>query len=67
MTPRSGKRLSVDEMEDFKSMLPDLIHELTYNGHHKAMPDVNQHLAKVRVIHISHVSVEEDLITLLFL
>lgn len=41
-----GKSLSVDEMSAFKHLLPDLIHELTYNGHHKDMPNVNQHLAK---------------------
>ncbi len=47
MTPRTGKQLSVDELEQFKNLLPDLMTELTYSGHHTGMPDVNQHLAKV--------------------
>ena len=45
-TPKR-KSLSVDEIAAFKAMLPDLIHELTYNGVHKNMPTVNKYLAEV--------------------
>ena len=34
------------KIEDFKSVLPDLIQDLTFKGSHQDMPEVNKHLAK---------------------
>ena len=42
-----AKKLTHEEIGNFKALLPSLIHELTFNGIHKKMPNVNEHLAKV--------------------
>jgi hypothetical protein len=44
---QSVKNLSQDELMNFKAILPDLVYELTYEGAHKELPDINEHLAKV--------------------
>ena len=41
------KSLKGEEIEAFKSMLPTLINELTFEGRYKDMPNVNEHLSKV--------------------
>lgn len=41
-----GHFITKSELRDFKAILPDLIRELTFEGDHKELPDVNQHLAK---------------------
>jgi len=40
------KELSSDDVVSFKAMLPELINELTYDGIHKDMPNVNPYLAQ---------------------
>jgi len=40
------KSLSQIEISTFKNLLPELVEDLTYNGHHKSMLQVNEHLAK---------------------
>lgn len=40
------KSLKGEEIEAFKSMLPTLINELTFEGRYKDMPNVNEHLSK---------------------
>ena len=42
-----AKKLTHEEIGNFKALLPSLIHELTFDGIHKKMPNVNEHLAKV--------------------
>ena len=44
------KSLSQIEISTFKNLLPELVEDLTYNGHHKSMLKVNEHLAEVRNI-----------------
>ena len=41
------KELSSDDVRSFKALLPELINELTYDGIHKDMPNVNPYLAQV--------------------
>ena len=43
----TAKKLTQEEIGNFKALLPSLIHELTFDGIHKKMPNVNEHLAKV--------------------
>ena len=43
------KSLKGEEIEAFKSMLPMLIKELTFEGRYKNMPNVNEHLSKVNI------------------
>ena len=41
------KTLTKNEITSFKNLLPELVKDLTCNGHHKSMPQVNEHLSKV--------------------
>ena len=34
------------KIEDFKNLLPTLIQDLTFNGNHRNLPEINQHIAK---------------------
>ena len=43
------KTLTKNEITSFKNLLPELIKDLTCNGHHKSMPQVNEHLSKVYI------------------
>ena len=43
------KTLTKNEITSFKNLLPELVKGLTCNGHHKSMPQVNEHLSKVYV------------------
>ena len=43
------KTLTKNEITSFKNLLPELVKDLTCNGHHKSMPQVNEHLSKVYV------------------
>lgn len=40
------KTLTKNEITSFKNLLPQLVKDLTCNGHHKNMPQVNEHLSK---------------------
>jgi len=40
------KTLDKDEISAFKNLLPQLVKDLTSNGHHKSMPQVNEHLSE---------------------
>ena len=46
-TSNYKKELSSDDIRSFKAVLPELINELTYDGIHKDMPNVNPYLAQV--------------------
>ena len=48
--------LSGGEMGAFKNLLPDLIQELTFEGEHKDMLDVNPHLSKVSAAYLALMS-----------
>ena len=37
-----------EEKRKFMELLPDLVRDLTYEGAHQDLPDINKHLAKVR-------------------
>ena len=43
------KTLTKNEITSFKNLLPELVKDLTCNGNHKSMPQVNEHLSKVYV------------------
>ena len=43
------KALTKNEITSFKNLLPELVKDLTCNGHHKTMPQVNEHLSKVYI------------------
>ena len=46
-TLKHVKTLSNKEVSDFKAILPKLINDLTFEGHHKGVPNINESLAKV--------------------
>ena len=48
------KSLSGDEVSAFKGILPTLISDLTFDGHHKEMPGVSECLQQVNGLKINY-------------